>query len=180
MAVSSRRRGGDLWVRSDRWRSHHAIHRAPQVSVLIHPHAFAADQPLDSVAIRFPDIMVTEKELRAAMSSVGPDILAKVVDWTATSDERRVPATIGFFVELASDQGIASRILLFCLAHVTRSLFSTLDITPQSLISHSLRNVCLTSCYEQTGISLGASQTTSSANRPSGSSDLGHLVIFGS
>ncbi|KAI9573262.1 GH3 auxin-responsive promoter [Boletus coccyginus] len=57
-----------------------------------------------SVVIRFPDIMVTEKELRAAMSSVGPNILAKVVDWTATSDDRCVPATIGFFVELASDQ----------------------------------------------------------------------------
>ncbi|KAI9573260.1 GH3 auxin-responsive promoter [Boletus coccyginus] len=57
-----------------------------------------------SVAIRFPDIMVTEKELRTAMSSVGPNILAKVVDWTATIDDRRVPATIGFFVELASDQ----------------------------------------------------------------------------
>jgi len=76
------------------------------VSVLIHPHAFAADQPLDSVAIRFPDIMVTEKELRAAMSSVGPNILG----WTATIDDRRVPTTIGFFVELASVQGIASRV----------------------------------------------------------------------
>ena len=69
-----------------------------------------ADQLLDSVAMRFPDIMVTEKELSAVMSSVGPNMLAKVVDWTATIDDRQVPATIGFFVELASDQGIASRV----------------------------------------------------------------------
>jgi hypothetical protein len=49
--------------------------------------------------------MVTEKELMAAMSSVAPNMLVKVVDWTATIDDRRVPATIGFFVELADDQG---------------------------------------------------------------------------
>ncbi|KAI9458996.1 GH3 auxin-responsive promoter, partial [Boletus coccyginus] len=54
-----------------------------------------------NVAIRFPYFMVTEKELRAAMSSVGPNMLEKVVDWTATMDDRQVSATIGFFVELA-------------------------------------------------------------------------------
>ncbi|KAI9461091.1 GH3 auxin-responsive promoter [Boletus coccyginus] len=56
-----------------------------------------------NVAIRFPDFMVTENELRVAMSSVGPNMLAKVVDWTATIDDRCLPATIGFFVELASE-----------------------------------------------------------------------------
>ena len=181
MAVSSGRRSRDLWVRPDGWRSYHAIHRTPQVSVLMHPQPLAADPPLDSIAIRFPDIMVTEKELRAAMSSVGADIFAKVVDWTATSDERRVPATIGFFVELASDQGIASRISFsFASRSCTTFLFSTLDITLQSPISHSRRNVCSTNCYEQTAISLSASQTTFSANLPFDSSDLEHLVIFGS
>ncbi|KAF8546918.1 hypothetical protein OG21DRAFT_1425882 [Imleria badia] len=57
-----------------------------------------------NVAIRFPDFMVSEKELMAAMSSVPPNMLAKVVYWTATIDDRRLPATIGFFVELDDDQ----------------------------------------------------------------------------
>ncbi|KAF8553870.1 hypothetical protein OG21DRAFT_1441256 [Imleria badia] len=56
-----------------------------------------------NVTIRFPSFMVTEKELRAAMSVV-PTMLVNVVDWTATIDDRRLPATIGFFVELAGDQ----------------------------------------------------------------------------
>ncbi|KAI9458987.1 hypothetical protein HD554DRAFT_2317072 [Boletus coccyginus] len=57
-----------------------------------------------NVAIRFPNVMVSEKELRAAMASVGPNMLEKIVGWTATIDDRRVPATIGFFVELVSEQ----------------------------------------------------------------------------
>ncbi|KAF8551416.1 hypothetical protein OG21DRAFT_1445236 [Imleria badia] len=57
-----------------------------------------------NVTIRFPDFMVSEKELRAAMSSMIPNMAVKVVDWTATIDDRCLPATIGFFVELASDQ----------------------------------------------------------------------------
>ncbi|KAI9459008.1 GH3 auxin-responsive promoter [Boletus coccyginus] len=57
-----------------------------------------------NVAIQFPNFMVSEKELSAAMSSVGQNILEKVIGWTATMDNRRVPATIGFFVELASEQ----------------------------------------------------------------------------
>ncbi|KAF8552840.1 hypothetical protein OG21DRAFT_1465098 [Imleria badia] len=56
------------------------------------------------VAIRFPDFMVTEKELMAAISSVGPNMASKVVDWTTTIDDRCAPTTIGFFVELAGDQ----------------------------------------------------------------------------
>ncbi|KAI9459003.1 GH3 auxin-responsive promoter-domain-containing protein [Boletus coccyginus] len=56
-----------------------------------------------NVTIRFPAFMVSEKELRAAMSSVGQSTLEKVVGWTATMDDRRMPATIGFFVELASE-----------------------------------------------------------------------------
>ncbi|KAF8552837.1 hypothetical protein OG21DRAFT_1442896 [Imleria badia] len=57
-----------------------------------------------NVVIRFPRFMVTEKELRAAMSSVSSNMAVKVVDWTTTIDDRCVPATIGFFVELAGDQ----------------------------------------------------------------------------
>jgi auxin responsive GH3 family protein len=53
-----------------------------------------------SVVIQFPDFMVTEKELRATMSSVAKNM----VNWTAVIDDRRVPSTIGFFVEPASDQ----------------------------------------------------------------------------
>ena len=74
--------------------------------------------------------MVSEKELTAAMSCVGPNMLQKVVGWTATMDDRRVPATIGFFVELASEQGIASHVS-FSYASCSRNTFySTLDIAP--------------------------------------------------
>jgi hypothetical protein len=105
MAVSSRGRGRDLWFRPNGWSSRHSIRRAPQASVLIHLHAFD-DLPVDSVSIRFPNFMVSEKELRAAMSFMVPNTAVKVVDWTATIDDRCLPATIGFFVELDSDQGM--------------------------------------------------------------------------
>ena len=49
--------------------------------------------------------MVSEKELMLAMSSMVESMAVQVVDWTTTIDDRCVPATIGFFVELASDQG---------------------------------------------------------------------------
>ena len=42
------------------------------------------------------------------MSCVAPNDLVKVVDWTATIDDRHLPTTIGFFVELDGDQGMAS------------------------------------------------------------------------
>ncbi|KAF8552839.1 hypothetical protein OG21DRAFT_1485894 [Imleria badia] len=57
-----------------------------------------------NVAIRFPDFMLTEKELRAAISSLATNVLVKVVDWTTTIDDRYFPATIGFFVELVGDK----------------------------------------------------------------------------
>lgn len=66
--------------------------------------------------MRFPDFMVTEKELRAAMASV----VVKVVDWTTTIDDRCIPATIGFFVELAYDQGVHNFPSIRTLAHETR------------------------------------------------------------
>ncbi|KAG6373525.1 GH3 auxin-responsive promoter [Boletus reticuloceps] len=56
-----------------------------------------------NIAIRFPSFMVAEKELRAAMSSVALSIPINVVNWTAAIDDRCIPVTIGFFVELASD-----------------------------------------------------------------------------
>ena len=40
------------------------------------------------------------------MSCVAPNGLVKVVDWTATIDDRHLPTTIGFFVELDGDQGM--------------------------------------------------------------------------
>ena len=139
MAVSSRRRGRDLWVRPNRWRSHHPIRRAPQVSVLIHPHVFA-DRLFGSVAIRFPDFMITEKELRAAMSSVAPNMLVKVVDWTATLDDRHLPATIGFFVELAGDQGMASHVSV--LSRVSLMKHVSRRISTSSLRSRTRAGTC--------------------------------------
>ncbi|KAG9312552.1 GH3 auxin-responsive promoter [Chiua virens] len=56
------------------------------------------------VAIRTTDFMVTEKELRAAVSSIAPGVLVNIVDWTTTIDDRHIPATIGFFVEFADEQ----------------------------------------------------------------------------
>ena len=41
------------------------------------------------------------------MSSVVVDTIGHVVDWTSTVDERQVPYTIGFFVELAGDEGMS-------------------------------------------------------------------------
>ena len=117
MAVSSRGRGRDLRIRPNRWRAHYSVRRAPQVSITIHPHGFA-DRPVNSVTLRFPDFMVTEKELRAAILSVTPDLLVNVVDWTSTIDDRCLPATIGFFVELAGDQGMYG--FLRIVSHQTR------------------------------------------------------------
>jgi len=57
-----------------------------------------------NVILRFRDCMITEKELRAAMSCASEKSLTYIVDWTATMDERQSPATIGFFVELSVDQ----------------------------------------------------------------------------
>ncbi|KAF8556458.1 hypothetical protein OG21DRAFT_1409009 [Imleria badia] len=54
------------------------------------------------VIMRFQGFLVREEELRAAMSSVA--LKMKVVDWTTTIDDRLVPVTIGFFVELVDDQ----------------------------------------------------------------------------
>ena len=50
--------------------------------------------------------MVTEQELRAAVSSMVSTTLVNVVNWTTMIDDRCVPATIGFFVELAGDHGM--------------------------------------------------------------------------
>lgn len=38
---------------------------------------------------------------------VAANTLGDVVDWTATVDERQVPLSIGFFVELANDEGMS-------------------------------------------------------------------------
>ncbi|KAF8120148.1 hypothetical protein EV363DRAFT_1192066, partial [Boletus edulis] len=65
-----------------------------------------ADQRLQSMGIRFPDLLVTEEELRAAMSSVVLNMSIKVINWTAAIDDRLIPSTIRFFVELANEQGL--------------------------------------------------------------------------
>ncbi|KAF8127935.1 GH3 auxin-responsive promoter [Boletus edulis] len=57
-----------------------------------------------NMTIRFPNVMVTEEELRTAMSSAVLNMPVKVINWTAAIDDRSLPATIGFFVELAGDQ----------------------------------------------------------------------------
>ncbi|KAF8127985.1 GH3 auxin-responsive promoter [Boletus edulis] len=57
-----------------------------------------------NMMIRFPNVMVTEEELRTAMSSAVLNMPVKVINWTAAIDDRSLPATIGFFVELAGDQ----------------------------------------------------------------------------
>jgi len=57
-----------------------------------------------NVGIRFPDFLVTEEELRAAMSSTVLNMSIKVINWTAAIDDRSLPATIGFFVELTNEQ----------------------------------------------------------------------------
>lgn len=68
--------------------------------------------PVDSVIIRFPNFMITEKELRTAMSTVPEKLLTAIVDWTVAIDSRRAPATIGFFVELAHDQGASFQVFI--------------------------------------------------------------------
>ena len=70
------------------------------------------------MAIRFPDCMVSEKELVVAMSSAVP--LTKIVEWTAVIDDRCLTATIGFFVELAGDQGMCGFPHICSLAHEVR------------------------------------------------------------
>ncbi|KAF8433863.1 GH3 auxin-responsive promoter-domain-containing protein [Boletus edulis BED1] len=50
-----------------------------------------------NMGIRFPDFLVTEEELRAAMSSsVVLNMSIKVINRTAAIDDRSIPATIGF------------------------------------------------------------------------------------
>ena len=68
---------------------------------------------LDSVALRFPDFMVSEKELRAAMLSMQ----VKNVNWTTTMDDRRVLDTIAFFVEPADEDGVYDFSCVHSLAH---------------------------------------------------------------
>jgi len=54
-----------------------------------------------TVSMIIEQIMLRERELKAAISSAP---LENVVDWTATIDDRWLPRTIGFFVELANDE----------------------------------------------------------------------------
>ena len=72
------------------------------------------------------------------MSSIVESMAVQVVDWTATIDDRGVPATIGFFVELASDQGMYGLGRIYSLADETRFSLA------KSLILGLRRSVCLT------------------------------------
>ena len=111
-----------------------------------------ADRPLDSVVIQFPDFMVTEKELRATMSSVAKNM----VNWTAVIDDRRVPSTIGFFVEPASDQGMYGFLPSPSLAYETRLLLfgrpfpvSDLALAPNHVFDELLQlNESITWAFE--------------------------------
>ena len=90
--------------------------------------------------------MVTEKELMAAMSSVVLNMAVKVVDWTTTIDDRCIPATIGFFFELAGNQGVHGSRRIRSLAHETCFFFhSSWAWASQSPILHSYRNIYSTS-----------------------------------
>ncbi|KAN0078194.1 GH3 auxin-responsive promoter [Tylopilus felleus] len=91
-----------------------------------------------NVAIRFPDFMVTETELRSAMSSVTPTTL---VNWTAAIDDRRVPATIGFFVELAraGDQETYDPPQINSLTHETHSPLPDLALAQDKLLDELLQ-----------------------------------------
>jgi len=58
-----------------------------------------------SVTMRFYTFMLTEKDLRDAMSSAILSIpRVNVCNWTTTMDERQIPSTVGFFVELADNE----------------------------------------------------------------------------
>jgi hypothetical protein len=72
------------------------------------------------MGIRFPFFSVTEQDLRVVMSSVAPNMLVKVVNWTAMLDNRCVPDTIGFFVELAGDRGMASHVSVLSLVSLMK------------------------------------------------------------
>ncbi|KAF8553873.1 hypothetical protein OG21DRAFT_1485122 [Imleria badia] len=88
-----------------------------------------------NVAIRFPDFVVTKKELRAAMLSVAPDMIVKVVDWTTTID-----VTLPRSDSLSSL--LATNVYIRSLAHEAHF---PLGIGPQSPVSNSRRSVCSTS-----------------------------------
>ena len=79
--------------------------------------------------------MVTVKELMAAMSSVVLNMAVKVVDWTTTIDDRCIPATIGFFFELAGNQGVHGSRRIRSLAHETCFFFIRRGHGPPSLRS---------------------------------------------
>ena len=91
--------------------------------------------PLFSAVIRFPFFQISEQELRSAMSSVVVDTVGHVVDWTSTVDERQVPYTIGFFVELAGDEGMP--LFLFCCA----SLFISCIVSDSMLTGERILDV---------------------------------------
>jgi len=58
-----------------------------------------------NMTMRFYSIKLSEKELRDAMSSTISSMpLDNIVSWTATVDDRQMPSTIGFFVELTGDE----------------------------------------------------------------------------
>ena len=80
--------------------------------------------------------MVSEKELRLAMS-VAPNIF---FNWTAAIDDRRVPATIGFFVELAGDQEIDGSSHLNSLTHETPLPLSDLALALDRMLDELLRS----------------------------------------
>ncbi|KAG1745976.1 GH3 auxin-responsive promoter [Suillus paluster] len=61
------------------------------------------------VEIRLDGIFVTEGQLAQSIYSVTQDTIGQVVEFTCFKDVRKLPHTIGFFVELAQEPGTASR-----------------------------------------------------------------------
>lgn len=79
------------------------------------------------------------------MSSVPLNVFVKIVDWTATIDDRRLPATIGFFVELADEQGMASHLFrrfasLRSRNHVSLSQVSDLTYATDTMLDELTRS----------------------------------------
>ncbi|KAF8127200.1 GH3 auxin-responsive promoter-domain-containing protein [Boletus edulis] len=88
-----------------------------------------------NMCIRFPDFLVTEEELRAAMSSsVVLNMSIKVINWTAAIDNRSIPATIGFFVELANKQDIGTPASDLALAPALERLLDELSRSNNNVV----------------------------------------------
>ncbi|KIJ62989.1 hypothetical protein HYDPIDRAFT_93492, partial [Hydnomerulius pinastri MD-312] len=84
-----------------------------------------------NVAVRFTDFSATEKQLTDAILSVAPHHIGQVVEFSVIVDDRMLPATFGYFVELANDAGphseLAPQLLLEALVESVTDLKFSLE-----------------------------------------------------